>query len=76
MSEPFDIEKEFDGYCKKVFGKARLPEDQFVELRRVFYAGIHLAACRCHTKEHRDRIIEKTMEFSKRVEQNLDRRRN
>lgn len=63
-----NIDLEFQRFMLRVHGDAVKPGSaQWVESRRVFIAGMHLAACRCRPDPMANKIVKLTMAFGTNV---------
>jgi hypothetical protein len=79
MLKPLDIDKEYESYLKKCypFGVGKVQRE---EMKRVFYAGIHLLLCHMWTFDSEvegdkelDRLLAATKAFGKEVGNTIER---
>jgi hypothetical protein len=80
MIKPLDIEAEYESYLKKCypFGVGKIQRE---EMKRVFYAGIHLLLCQMLTfgsdvdggERELERILAATKDFAKQVGNTMQR---
>jgi hypothetical protein len=80
MITPLNIEESYEGYVKKVYPFG-VGEIQRVEMKRVFYAAVHLLLCHLLTfgedidagDRELNRLLEETNAFAKKVGDSIHR---